>query len=83
MFNYVLLYVCEFYIFRNESDVANELAEVYNVGTFVQIHEMRDLGDRLHLVVMGHRRVRILGQIIDDSEAPPGKEKLMLYIIGN
>ncbi|KAJ9594735.1 hypothetical protein L9F63_013945, partial [Diploptera punctata] len=56
---------------ENESDIVNNLTEVYSVGTFAQIHEMQDLGDRLRLVVMAHRRIRILGQIIDDSEAPP------------
>uniref|UniRef100_A0A2D4IG81 Lon protease homolog, mitochondrial n=1 Tax=Micrurus lemniscatus lemniscatus TaxID=129467 RepID=A0A2D4IG81_MICLE len=29
------------------------------MGTFVQIHEMQDLGDRLRMIVMGHRRIRI------------------------
>lgn len=56
---------------ENESDVVNNLSEVYPVGTFAQIHEMQDLGDRVRLVVMAHRRIRILGQIVDDSEAPP------------
>lgn len=56
---------------ENESDVVNNLSEVYPVGTFAQIHEMQDLGDRLRLVVMAHRRIRILGQIVDDSESPP------------
>lgn len=56
---------------ENENDVVNNLSEVYPVGTFAQIHEMQDLGDRVRLVVMAHRRIRILGQIVDDSEAPP------------
>ncbi|PSN42694.1 Lon protease [Blattella germanica] len=56
---------------ENESDVVNELNDVYPVGTFAQIHEMQDLGDRLRLVVMAHRRIRIVGQFVDDSEAPP------------
>jgi hypothetical protein len=38
---------------------------------------MQDLGDRLRLVVMAHRRIRILGQIVDDSEAPSGKQALL------
>jgi hypothetical protein len=58
--------------FRNESDVVNNLSEVFPIGTFAQIHEIQDLGDRLRLVVMAHRRIRLLGQIVDDSEAPPG-----------
>ena len=75
------LYVYKFYIFRNELDVANELSEVYNVGTFVKIYHTRNVGDRFRLVVMGHRRVRILRQIIDDSEAPPGKLNLCFMLL--
>lgn len=62
-----------FYLSRNESDVVNNLSDIYTTGTFAQIHEMQDLGDRLRLVVMAHRRIRIIGQIVDDLEVPPGK----------
>ncbi|XP_075759096.1 lon protease homolog, mitochondrial [Pelodiscus sinensis] len=44
---------------NNESDVVENLNEVYQTGTFVQIHEMQDLGDKLRMIVMGHRRIRI------------------------
>lgn len=40
----------------NESDVVENLDAVYPTGTFVQIHEMQDLGDKLRMIVMGHRR---------------------------
>lgn len=40
----------------NESDVVENLDEIYHTGTFVQIHEMQDLGDKLRMIVMGHRR---------------------------
>ncbi|KAK7871847.1 hypothetical protein R5R35_006441 [Gryllus longicercus] len=55
---------------EHEADVVNNLKDVYSVGTFAQIHEMQDLGDKLRLVVMAHRRIRITGQIIDDMDAP-------------
>ncbi|XP_071455183.1 lon protease homolog, mitochondrial isoform X2 [Hetaerina americana] len=55
---------------ENDSDVVKDLSEVYSVGTFVQIHEMQDLSDKLRIVAMAHRRIRILGPLIDDSEAP-------------
>ena len=33
------------------------LSEIYNVGTFVEIKEMQDLGDKgLRMILMGHRR---------------------------
>uniref|UniRef100_H3CCI0 Lon protease homolog, mitochondrial n=1 Tax=Tetraodon nigroviridis TaxID=99883 RepID=H3CCI0_TETNG len=51
----------------NESDVADSLEDVYSTGTFVQIHEMQDLGDKLRMIVMGHRRIRITKQL----EVPP------------
>uniref|UniRef100_A0A8C4T0K5 Lon protease homolog, mitochondrial n=1 Tax=Erpetoichthys calabaricus TaxID=27687 RepID=A0A8C4T0K5_ERPCA len=43
----------------NESDVVGSLDDIYHTGTFVQIHEMQDLGDKLRMIVMGHRRYRI------------------------
>uniref|UniRef100_A0A674NHC5 Lon protease homolog, mitochondrial n=1 Tax=Takifugu rubripes TaxID=31033 RepID=A0A674NHC5_TAKRU len=45
---------------NNESDVADSLDDIYSTGTFVQIHEMQDLGDKLRMIVMGHRRLAML-----------------------
>ncbi|XP_050304109.1 lon protease homolog, mitochondrial isoform X2 [Anthonomus grandis grandis] len=58
---------------ENESEVVNNIDDVYKVGVFAQIHEMQDLGDRLRLVVMAHRRIKITGQIFD-SVAEEAKE---------
>lgn len=41
---------------RNEKEVVDSLDDIYRVGTFVQITEMQDLGDRLRMLVMAHRR---------------------------
>ncbi|XP_029285840.1 lon protease homolog, mitochondrial [Cottoperca gobio] len=59
---------------NNESDVVESLGDVYSTGTFVQIHEMQDLGDKLRMIVMGHRRIRITRQLeVEPEEAatPP------------
>ncbi|XP_071342841.1 lon protease homolog, mitochondrial isoform X2 [Trachinotus anak] len=54
----------------NESDVVESLDAVYSTGTFVQIHEMQDLGDKLRMIVMGHRRIRITRQLeVEPEEA--------------
>ncbi|KAF6095189.1 lon peptidase 1, mitochondrial [Phyllostomus discolor] len=54
----------------NESDVVESLDEVYHTGTFVQIHEMQDLGDKLRMIVMGHRRIHISRQLeVEPEEA--------------
>lgn len=45
-----------FLFLSNESDVVESLDEIYHTGTFAQIHEMQDLGDKLRMIVTGHRR---------------------------
>ncbi|XP_007952655.1 lon protease homolog, mitochondrial [Orycteropus afer afer] len=60
---------------NNESDVVENLDEIYHTGTFVQIHEMQDLGDKLRMIVMGHRRIHISRQLEVEPEEPEGENK--------
>ncbi|CAL7945332.1 unnamed protein product [Xylocopa violacea] len=55
---------------ENESEIVQNLDDVYSVGTFAQIHEVQDLGNKLRLVVMAHRRIKIVGQILEDLPKP-------------
>jgi Lon-like ATP-dependent protease len=48
------------------SDVIKNLDEVYKIGSFVQIHEVHDMGDRLRMIVMAHRRIKIIGIASDE-----------------
>lgn len=72
---------------ENPNEVMEAVKEVYDVGTFAQIQEMQDLGDRLRLVVTAHRRIKIVGQLYEDLDAPaPGKGKphtLVALTVGN
>uniref|UniRef100_A0A8C4JD40 Lon protease homolog, mitochondrial n=1 Tax=Dromaius novaehollandiae TaxID=8790 RepID=A0A8C4JD40_DRONO len=61
---------------NNESDVVENLNEIYQMGTFVQIHEMQDLGDKLRMIVMGHRRIRINKQLEVEPEESENKQKI-------
>lgn len=54
---------------ENESDIVQSLDEIHQVGTFSQIHEIQDLGDKLRMIVMGHRRISINSVIPEDIEA--------------
>ncbi|XP_029072530.1 LOW QUALITY PROTEIN: lon protease homolog, mitochondrial [Monodon monoceros] len=63
---------------NNESDVVESLDEIYHTGTFVQIHEMQDLGDKLRMIVMGHRRVHINRQLEVEPEEPEGENRQKL-----
>lgn len=59
----------------NEAELAASLDDLYSVGTFVQIHELQDLGDKLRMIVMAHRRIKILGQIGEEQVEPlPAEE---------
>ncbi len=59
----------------NTSEVVSNIDDIYPVGTFVQIHELQDLGDRIRMIVMAHRRIRILKQIDESSPAEPSAVK--------
>ncbi|XP_017955852.1 lon protease homolog, mitochondrial isoform X2 [Drosophila navojoa] len=50
-----------------EEELIHNLDDVYSVGTFAQIQELQDLGDKLRMVVVAHRRIKITGQVVDDA----------------
>lgn len=60
---------------ENEKEVVDRLDEVHEMGTFAQIQEIQDMGDKLRLVVVAHRRIKITGQLYEDIEplGPKGK----------
>lgn len=67
---------------ENSHDVVAKLSDVYEIGSFAQIQEMQDLGDKLRLVVTAHRRIKVTGQLIeeiDKEELPKGKFSLAHY----
>lgn len=63
----------------NKNDLVQKLSDVYEIGTFAQIQEMQDLGDKLRLVVTAHRRVKIVGQILEElGDEAAGKGEIIL-----
>lgn len=65
---------------EGEEEIIHKLDDVYSVGTFAQIQELQDLGDKLRMVVVAHRRIKITGQVIEDVK-PPGKPGKFYRII--
>ncbi len=53
----------------NLAEVVKSPEELYPVGSFVQIIEMQDLGSRLRMVVMSHRRISLQGQVHEEPTA--------------
>lgn len=64
---------------ENTSEVVDKLSDIYETGTFAQIQEMQDMGDKLRLVVIAHRRIKISNQLFEDLEPP--KKKGRYYIL--
>lgn len=56
-----------------EEELIHNLDDVYSVGTFAQIQELQDLGDKLRMVVVAHRRIKITGQVVDDVPTKSGR----------
>ena len=46
-----------YYICSNEAETVTSLDDIYQVGAFVQITELYDMGDKIRMVVLGHRRL--------------------------
>lgn len=40
----------------NEDEVVSSLDDLYDMGTFVQITEVHDMGERMRMIIQGHRR---------------------------
>ena len=56
--------------YSNEAEVISSLDDIYDVGTFVQITELQDLGERIRMIIQGHRRYRHRNRG-NVSETPP------------
>ncbi|BFF97144.1 lon protease homolog mitochondrial [Drosophila madeirensis] len=60
-----------------EEEVIQSLDDVHHIGSFAQIQEVQDLGDKMRMVVVAHRRIRITGQVIEDlpAEKKPAEDQ--------
>lgn len=74
----------------NEKEVVDGLEELHKVGSFVQIHEVEDMGDKIRMIVLAHRRIEILKQIHEEpitehqtSNTPDGTRKNGASALGN
>ncbi|KAK7071168.1 Lon protease mitochondrial [Halocaridina rubra] len=50
----------------DEREVVDSMADLYPVGTFVQIHELQDMGDKIRMIVMAHRRIAMTAVLQDE-----------------
>uniref|UniRef100_A0A336LJN4 Lon protease homolog, mitochondrial n=3 Tax=Culicoides sonorensis TaxID=179676 RepID=A0A336LJN4_CULSO len=60
---------------ENDIEVVEKLEDLYNIGTFAQIQEMHDLGDKLRIVVTAHRRIKLKGQLFESIDSSAFKDE--------
>ena len=53
---------------KNQTKVIKDRSELYPTGTFAQIVELQDLGTRVRIVPMAHRRIKLLGQVVEEAQ---------------
>ncbi|XP_039291445.1 lon protease homolog, mitochondrial isoform X2 [Nilaparvata lugens] len=64
---------CGLFLKKNEEsteDTIMSIDEVYPIGTFCQIFEVREMQDKLLLVVVSHRRIKITGEVVEEEPTP-------------
>lgn len=68
---------------ENKAEVVQKLSDVHEYGSFAQIQEMQDLGDKLRLVLTAHRRIKITGQLIEELEDPAekGRHSISMFLM--
>lgn len=67
----------------NENETVEKLSDIYDVGTFCKIQEFQDLGDKLRMIVIAYRRIRIVHQLYEEIEPPkPEKKTVKINVLG-
>lgn len=64
---------------NNDSEVVGNLSEIYPVGTFCHFQEFQDLGDKIRMIVIAHRRIRITNQLCEELDPPDEKKTTIKY----
>lgn len=53
--------------YSNDKEVVSTVQDLHDIGTFCNIIELQDVGDKLRMIVMAHRRIKVVSQIILDE----------------
>jgi len=61
------LYICN-YIFRVPDNIVTNIDEVYSVGSLGRINEMREFGNKLHMLIQCFRRIKLTKPLFEDQD---------------
>jgi len=64
-----IIYILIYYIFFRVSDnIVTNIDEVYSVGSLGRINEMRDFGNKLHMLIQCFRRIKLTKPLFEDQD---------------
>jgi len=67
-----MLYIC-IYIFRVPDNIVTNIDEVYSVGSLGRINEMREFGNKLHMLIQCFRRIKLTKPLFEDQDIDKSK----------
>lgn len=70
-----------FILFRVPDNVVGNIDEVYNVGSLGRINEMREFGNKLHMLIQCFRRIKLTKPLFEDQDIDKSIFILILIII--
>lgn len=53
---------------ENTAEVVADVEDLYPIGTFAKVIELQDLGQKVRMVLMAHRRIRISDMTVEEKE---------------
>lgn len=59
--------MCYFY-FRVSDNIVTNIDEVYSVGSLGRINEMREFGNKLHMLIQCFRRIKLTKPLFEDQD---------------
>lgn len=59
--------LCYFY-FRVSDNIVTNINEVYSVGSLGRINEMREFGNKLHMLIQCFRRIKLTKPLFEDQD---------------
>lgn len=55
-------------IFRVSDNVVTDVDEIYSVGSLGRIYEMREFGNKLHMLIQCFRRIKVIKPLFEDKD---------------
>lgn len=69
-----------YYYFRVSDNIITNIDEVYSVGSLGRINEMREFGNKLHMLIQCFRRIKLTKPLFEDQDIDKSRYRLTYYL---